>query len=423
MKEDWKKQMQEKMADYHFESDIDLSWREIEEALATNRRKAKTAILWSRGIAAAVSILLLSGVGYWWNLSHQDSATETEKMMVQSVCDNKPIAKDVIQQTDMPTKQNVTVSKYVTSSPDSVVEETLGEVESEEREAKTETATEEKEEQQQLQERNITPTPVHHNTIYPSDLRQKPTSNRLTAKVYFSNTMAGSSSFQTLAPAPSDKDNSNMENPQEGTPGNVEIPGGDTTLNPDEKNTDEEENDDKASTRNLTRADNGNTQMHENVRHHQPIRFGISFRYRLNDRWNLESGLTYTHLSSDITKTYGTQDVNIEQNLSYIGIPINASYLLWGNRHFNFYLSAGMMVEKMVKGSRKSQGITNSVSIHPLQLSINGAAGAEFRLNKLFSIYAEPGLGYFFDNGSSIPTIYQDKPLNFNLSVGFRLCP
>ena len=59
MKEDWKKQMQEKMADYHFESDIDLSWREIEEALATNRRKAKTAILWSRGIAAAVSILLL----------------------------------------------------------------------------------------------------------------------------------------------------------------------------------------------------------------------------------------------------------------------------------------------------------------------------------------------------------------------------
>ena len=36
MKEQWKKQMQEKMADYR-ESDIEVSWAEIEKLLAKNR--------------------------------------------------------------------------------------------------------------------------------------------------------------------------------------------------------------------------------------------------------------------------------------------------------------------------------------------------------------------------------------------------
>jgi len=68
----------------------------------------------------------------------------------------------------------------------------------------------------------------------------------------------------------------------------------------------------------------------------------------------------------------------------------------------------------------KNQERTESVSIRPLQLSVNGALGVEFNLSHLFSIYAEPGMGYYFDNGSSIPTYYQDKPFNFNLNLGLR---
>jgi hypothetical protein len=77
-------------------------------------------------------------------------------------------------------------------------------------------------------------------------------------------------------------------------------------------------------------------------------------------------------------------------------------------------------MEKMVKGSLMTQGATNSVSIHPLQISVNGAVGAEFKLTDSFSLYAEPTLNYSFDNGSSIPTLYQEKPMNFNITVGIR---
>ena len=64
--------------------------------------------------------------------------------------------------------------------------------------------------------------------------------------------------------------------------------------------------------------------------------------------------------------------------------------------------------------------MTESVSIRPLQFSVNGAIGVEFNLSCRFSIYAEPGIGYYFDNGSSLPTYYRDKPFSFNLNVGLK---
>ena len=74
----------------------------------------------------------------------------------------------------------------------------------------------------------------------------------------------------------------------------------------------------------------------------------------------------------------------------------------------------------MVGGSRKNAQTSENVSIAPLQLSVNGALGGEFRLMDILSIYAEPGVGYAFDNGSSIPTFYQDKPFSLNLNLGLR---
>ena len=36
------------------------------------------------------------------------------------------------------------------------------------------------------------------------------------------------------------------------------------------------------------------------------------------------------------------------------------------------------------------------------------------------SLFVEPDIGYYFDNHSSIPTFYQEKPLSFNLNLGLR---
>ena len=144
------------------------------------------------------------------------------------------------------------------------------------------------------------------------------------------------------------------------------------------------------------------------VHHRQPVRFGLSLRYRISDRWSVESGLSYTRLSSDITTLVDGVSTTEEQRLNYIGVPLNVGYQLWGNRRFSVYVLAGGIVEKMLDAS-------------PWQFSLNGAAGVEYMFNRQFSIYAEPGFGYYFPDGSSIPTIYQDRRLNLNLGFGLRM--
>ena len=449
MTEEWRRQVQQKMADYE-ESGIDLSWPEIEEALKANRqkamateRKAKTTPLWFRRIAAAAVVLLLAGVGYW-TLERQGKET-LEADGTQMVANREEPAKTIVSvnpktilsPTLIPPQQRrgaVAPDLAGTNAEDACPNEEEPQ------------ATEEIAEQQTNQEMDkVTPASPQPRpaVIYPYELRKNTsTHSRLTAKAYFSNATTGYNSLLSSTqqiPIPKKEDDPTVDptpsNPDNGQGYEVEVPGDmpNETDNPEggeaSNNTNEEGDSEHQSsgdnqgsnTRQGEPQQYRTQQTNETTHHHQPIRFGLSLRYRLNDRWSIESGITYTRLSADFTKTVDGMSSTTEQHLNYIGIPVSASYLLWGNRYLNVYLSAGTMVEKMVSGSRTTAGETNSVSIHPLQFSVNGAAGAEFRFSPQFSIYAEPGIGYWFDNGSSIPTYYQDKPLSFSLSFGLRV--
>ena len=75
-------------------------------------------------------------------------------------------------------------------------------------------------------------------------------------------------------------------------------------------------------------------QTDQHIHHRQPIRFGLSLRYQLDDRWSVESGLSYTRLSSDITTVEAGMTTVTEQRLNYIGLPLNVGYDLWKKRTF-----------------------------------------------------------------------------------------
>lgn len=172
-----------------------------------------------------------------------------------------------------------------------------------------------------------------------------------------------------------------------------------------------------------------NPQISTDVRHHRPVRFGLTLRYGLGERWSVESGLAFSLQKSEFTSRTGDRSAVTEQHLTYIGIPLNAGYRIWSGGGFHFYATAGGMVEKMVKGSRTVPSVTGEnpgnatteeVRIRPLQFSLNGALGAEYRIGRSLGLYAEPGLTYRFDNGSSVSSLYRDEPLDFNLTLGLR---
>ena len=56
-----------------------------------------------------------------------------------------------------------------------------------------------------------------------------------------------------------------------------------------------------------------------------------------------------------------------------------------------------------------------------LQWSAGSALGVQLNVTPALGLYVEPGLRYYFDNGSNVENIFKDKKLNFQLQVGVRL--
>ncbi len=165
--------------------------------------------------------------------------------------------------------------------------------------------------------------------------------------------------------------------------------------------------------------------------HHQTVKVGISLRYNLSDRWSLQTGITYTRLTSDFTEEKSTSNVVTNQKLDYIGIPLTASYNIWHNKYINVYASAGGAVEKLINGASttetknyaddKTTRSNNDVKENRPVFSTSIAAGIEYNISDFLSIYAQPGLTCHFDNGSGIKSLYTDKPVNVELSIGARI--
>ena len=165
------------------------------------------------------------------------------------------------------------------------------------------------------------------------------------------------------------------------------------------------------------------------VRHHQPLRFGLTFRYNINQRWSLMSGLTYSKLSSELQSGSGNYYYDDKQTLHFIGVPVNLAYTFWQSPKISAYLSTGALAEKNVAGRLTSNYYIDNqletttrekISMNQLQWSANAAIGLGYRISKHVGLYAEPGISYYFRNGSQLETIYSDNPFNFNLQVGLR---
>ena len=158
-------------------------------------------------------------------------------------------------------------------------------------------------------------------------------------------------------------------------------------------------------------------------RHHTPFVVGMSVRWMLDEAWALESGLTYTRLVTDLA----AGNLTGEQKLHYIGIPLKVSRKVWADRRWSVYAAAGGAVEKCVSGQLtfteqwKEARTKEKLDIDELQWSLQASVGVQYRLAGQLGIYAEPGVSYYFDDGSGVETIRKEKPFHFNLQVGLRL--
>lgn len=151
------------------------------------------------------------------------------------------------------------------------------------------------------------------------------------------------------------------------------------------------------------------------IDHKQPLSFGLSVRKNLAKGFSVESGLTYTYLASDVK--FEGNSATLNQKLHYIGIPVRANWNFVDTKNFTMYVSAGGAIEKCIYGKIG----TESETVKPVQLSVLGAVGAQYNISNKVGLYVEPGVSYFFDDGSPVQTIRKENPCNFTLQAGIRL--
>lgn len=173
-------------------------------------------------------------------------------------------------------------------------------------------------------------------------------------------------------------------------------------------------------------------EVQEEYSHKIPVKVGLTARYNITGRLGVETGLTYSILSSTV-KTGNSETGKIwstgSQTLHYLGIPLNISFNILNSRYVNIYVTGGGMMVKSISGSIKTdeyvdgkfdRTLTTKISPKGLQWSVNAAAGVQANILPQLGFFVEPGVSHHFKNGSRVRSIYTDKPTDFSLGFGLR---
>lgn len=173
-------------------------------------------------------------------------------------------------------------------------------------------------------------------------------------------------------------------------------------------------------------------EVQEEYSHKIPVKVGLTARYNITGRLGVETGLTYSILSSSVKTGNSETGKNWStgsQTLHYLGIPLNISFNILNSRYVNIYVTGGGMMEKSISGSIKTdeyvdgkfdRTLTTNISPKGLQWSVNAAAGIQANILPQLGFFVEPGVSHHFKNGSRVRSIYTDKPTDFSLGFGLR---
>lgn len=173
-------------------------------------------------------------------------------------------------------------------------------------------------------------------------------------------------------------------------------------------------------------------EVQEEYSHKIPVKVGLTARYNITGRLGVETGLTYSILSSSVkigNSETGKNWSTGSQTLHYLGIPLNISFNILNSRYVNIYVTGGGMMEKSISGSIKTdeyvdgkfdRTLTTNISPKGLQWSVNAAAGIQANILPQFGFFVEPGVSHHFKNGSRVRSIFTDKPTDFSLGFGLR---
>lgn len=415
MKKQWNKDMRDQLKDFPQKAPeglldgikSEMTRRGLSTAPVADKPKRLYPLILRRVASVAAVLLILLGLSHLWEKSATlPGLSEHMEAPLEPILPLAPLPSSLIAQAEKPASRPLEI-------PRKEEEESVTEVQAEAPQEKNEEKEEEQPQSNDTQEakKEYAKTSPKPKWTYNVSSRKK---SSFSFGVYYSaqgelNLNAEGHLESNIATPPSYNPNGNNGNNE----------GGDNSNQPD-------------TTSVVLSRSSRFTYDIKNFRgtatHHLPVKLGLSIRYDLNERWNLQSGLVYSYLASDLEEYKYEGTYIIKQKLHYLGIPLQVGYRIWENKRFRSYLTAGGQVETLVSGKAsirhskdgRTKTSTQNVSDNHLQFSTLASIGIEYAIGKEFSLYAEPGVHYYFKNGNKLQTYYNENPLNINLTIGFR---
>jgi RNA polymerase sigma-70 factor (ECF subfamily) len=163
--------------------------------------------------------------------------------------------------------------------------------------------------------------------------------------------------------------------------------------------------------------------------HHQmPVTWSLALKYKMNNRFGLESGFNYSRLTSDFEMGTEGNSIHEQQAIHYLGIPIKGLYTLYGGKQWSLYGSLGLTTEIPVHSTLYSDYYVNGLyeasdktAFHaPWQFSTTFGLGLQYHLTPSIGFFAEPSLQYYIPTHSNIETYRTEHPFTFSLPLGIR---
>ena len=163
--------------------------------------------------------------------------------------------------------------------------------------------------------------------------------------------------------------------------------------------------------------------------HYMPVTFSLALKYKLNSRFGLETGLSYSRLKSEFEIGTDGNAIREQQAIHYLGIPLKGTYNIYDVRRWNLYGSLGAKLEIPVYAPFSTSYFVNGMKeleeksiLHaPLQWSVGTGFGLQYNLTPNIGFYAEPSLQYYIPTGSNIETYRTEHPFTFSLPIGIRI--
>ena len=164
--------------------------------------------------------------------------------------------------------------------------------------------------------------------------------------------------------------------------------------------------------------------------HHQmPVTWSLALKYRLNHRFGLESGFSYSRLNSDFEMGADGNTIREQQTIHYLGIPIKGIYNMYGGNRWGIYGSFGLTTEIPVQSTLHSDFYVNGqyeasdkTTIRaPWQFSTTFGLGLQIHLTPHVGFFVEPSLQYYIPMKTDIETYRTEHPFTFSLPLGIRL--